>query len=99
MGNNVKSTSPSTGSRFLNAVETFIITCIFSIFSAIIEYAIVYSIITLRTDDTAEGQARVYQITEQPIGYDFKGRLWVLIRKPRILDVLSIIIFSSTFLL
>jgi len=97
--NNVKSTSPSTGSRYLNAVETFIITCIFSIFSAIIEYAIVYSIISLRTEDPAEGQARVYQITDPPIGYDLKGRLCVLIRRPRILDVISLICFSITFIL
>lgn len=105
--NQVKSTSPSEGSRKLNDVESYIVTCIFMIFSAIMEYAILLSIYTLRpttvesttTENTENGQARVYHFTEAPFGYDLKGRLYVLIRKPRILDVVSIITFSSSFIL
>ena len=62
----LRSTSPSTGSSQLNAVESYIIVCIFSIFGAIIEYAIILSINTLRPDpqDTVQTvlQPSEYQV-------------------------------------
>ena len=43
-----RANAPAAASSQLNAIESFIVTCIFSIFSAIIEYAVVLAIITLR---------------------------------------------------
>ena len=44
----IRASAPAAASSRLNAIDRFIVTCIFSIFSAIIEYAIVLSILTLR---------------------------------------------------
>merc|ERR1712156_198804 len=52
--NNVKASAPAAASSRLNAIDRFIVTCIFSIFSAIVEYAIVLSILTLRPSKERE---------------------------------------------
>ena len=44
----IRASAPAAASSRLNAIDRFIVTCIFSIFSAIVEYAIVLSILTLR---------------------------------------------------
>jgi len=53
--NNVKANAPSAASSQLNAIERFIVTCIFSIFSAIIQYAVILSISTLRSGVSLHG--------------------------------------------
>jgi hypothetical protein len=86
-----RSTSPSTGSQQLNAVESFIMTCIFMIFSAIFEYALILSIYTRKWDE------HNYSINyESPT---LKDRAYMVYKKPRLLDLISIILFSSTFVL
>ena len=59
--NNVRSSAPSSASSKLNAIDKFMMTCIFMIFSAIIEYAILLSINTLKAENpyTEEEQARI----------------------------------------
>merc|ERR1712025_770834 len=49
--NNVRSQAPSSASSRLNAIDQFIMSCIFMIFSALIEYAIILSIFTLKLDE------------------------------------------------
>lgn len=46
--NAAKANSPSSSSTSLNAIETFVVTCILSIFAAIIEYAVILAILCLR---------------------------------------------------
>ena len=43
-----RANSPSSSSTSLNAIETFVVTCILSIFAAIIEYAVILAILCLR---------------------------------------------------
>jgi len=92
--NNVKANSPAAASSQLNAIESFIVTCIFSIFSTIIEYAIVLTILTLRPD--------VYNMPNgghRDVKPRIRDRMFILIEHPRILDAASFIIFSSGFIL
>merc|ERR1712233_49003 len=56
--NNVRSSAPSSASSKLNAIDQFIMSCIFMIFSALAEYAIILSIYTLELDK------REYQINQ-----------------------------------
>jgi len=87
--NNVKSNSPSSGLTKLNAIDTFIMTCIFMIFSAILEYAMILSIYTLSLDQIE------YSInTERP---SWRDRICILLKYPRKLDQISIILFSLSF--
>ena len=89
--NNVRTNAPSSGSTKLNAIDGFIMTCIFMIFSAIIEYALVLSIFTLKLDEVE------YNInTTKP---NLRDRICMILKNPRKLDALSIIIFSSCFAL
>jgi len=89
--NNVRTNAPSSGSTKLNAIDGFIMTCIFMIFSAIIEYALVLSIFTLKLDEIE------YNInTTKP---NLRDRICMILKNPRKLDALSIIIFSSCFAL
>ena len=48
--NSVRSNAPSSGLSKLNAIDTFIMTCIFMVFSTILEYAIVLSILAFELD-------------------------------------------------
>jgi len=87
--NNVRSNAPSSGSTKLNAIDGFIMTCIFMIFSAIIEYALILSIFTLKLDEIE------YNInTVKP---NIRDRICMILKNPRKLDLLSIILFSSCF--
>ena len=89
--NNVRSSAPSAASSKLNAIDKFMMTCIFMIFGAIIEYAIVLSIYTLKLDQSD------YVINrDKPKLID---RLHMVYKNPRILDLISIITFSSSFAL
>lgn len=89
--NNVRSSAPSAASSKLNAIDKFMMTCIFMIFGAIIEYAIVLSIYTLKLD-----QSDYVIDREKPKLID---RLHMVYKNPRILDLISIITFSSSFAL
>lgn len=87
--NNVRSEAPSSGSTKLNAIDGFIMTCIFMIFSAIIEYALILSIFTLKLDEVE------YNInTTKP---NIRDRICMILKNPRRLDIYSIILFSSCF--
>jgi len=89
--NNVRSNAPSSGSTKLNAIDGFIMTCIFMIFSAIIEYALILSIYTLKLDE------REYNInTVKP---RFRDRVCMILNNPRRLDLISILTFSICFAL
>jgi len=89
--NNVRSNAPSSGSTKLNAIDGFIMTCIFMIFSAIIEYALILSIFTLKLDEVE------YNInTTKP---NIRDRICMILKNPRRLDIYSIILFSSCFAL
>ena len=89
--NNVRSSAPSSASSKLNAIDKFMMTCIFMIFSAIFEYALILSIYTLKWDE------HNYSINyESPT---LRERLYMVYKKPRLLDLISIILFSSTFVL
>jgi len=97
--NNVKASAPAAASSRLNAIDRFIVTCIFSIFSAIIEYAIVLSILTLRPNKESERNYNLSDGGNEDIKPKFWYKLLFIIENPRILDASSIIIFSSGFLL
>lgn len=89
--NNVRSQAPLSASSRLNAIDQFIMSCIFMIFSAIAEYAIILSIYTLELDK------RDYQINhEKPAISD---RVKMILKNPRKLDLMSIITFSISFFL
>jgi len=89
--NNVRSSAPSSASSKLNAIDKFMMTCIFMIFSAIFEYALILSIYTLKWDE------HNYSINyESPT---LRERVYMVYKKPRLLDLISIILFSSTFVL
>ena len=89
--NNVRSSAPSSASSKLNAIDKFMMTCIFMIFSAIFEYALILSIYTLKWDE------HNYSINyESPT---LRDRAYMVYKKPRLLDLISIILFSSTFVL
>jgi len=96
--NNVKSSAPAAASGRLNAIDRYIVTCIFSIFSAIIEYAIILSILTLRPE---KGMSSNYSLSAGGDDYapSFTDRLLFLVYHPRILDVFSISCFSSFFVM
>lgn len=96
--NNVKANAPAAASSSLNAIESFIVTCIFSIFSAIIEYAVVLSILTLRPEPNTTNTYNMPNGVHRDIKPRIKERLFILIENPRILDAASIIIFSSGFI-
>jgi len=89
--NNVRSSAPSSGSSELNAIDGFIMTCIFMIFSAIIEYALVLSIYTLELDKID------FIINENRP--NIRDRILKMIKNPRRLDLLSFIVFSCAFIL
>merc|ERR1711874_935312 len=97
--NNVKSSAPAAASSRLNAIDRFIVTCIFSIFSAIIEYAIVLSILTLRPSQERERHYSLSNGGNEDVKPAFWHKIFVIIENPRILDAISIIIFSSGFVL
>ena len=89
--NSVRANAPSSGLSKLNAIDTFIMTCIFMVFSTILEYAIVLSIITFELDKEE------YEInTERPA---IKDRICMILKNPRKLDYLSIAVFSISFAL
>jgi len=96
--NNVKSSAPAAASGRLNAIDRYIVTCIFSIFSAIIEYAVVLSILTLRPE---KGRSSSYSLSAGG-GDDYSpsltDRARFVVQHPRILDVFSISCFSSLFI-
>jgi len=94
--NDAKSGAPAAASSKLNAIDRYIVICIFSIFSAIIEYAIILSMLTLRPDKSLESH---YSLSAGE-GYTptIKDRLLFLVYHPRILDVISISCFSSFFI-
>merc|ERR1712223_365712 len=89
--NNVRSQAPSSASSRLNAIDQFIMSCIFMIFSALAEYAIILSIYTLELDK------REYQINQENPA--ISDRLKMILKNPRLLDLMSIIIFSTAFLI
>merc|ERR1712051_264745 len=89
--NNVRSQAPSSASSRLNAIDQFIMSCIFMIFSALAEYAIILSIYTLELDK------REYQINQENPA--IRDRLKMILKNPRLLDLMSIIIFSTAFFL
>jgi len=89
--NNVRSQAPSSASSRLNAIDQFIMSCIFMIFSALAEYAIILSIYTLELDK------REYQINQE--NPTIRDRLKMILKNPRLLDLMSIIIFSTAFFL
>jgi len=97
--NNVKASAPAAASSRLNAIDRFIVTCIFSIFSAIVEYAIVLSILTLRPSKERE---RTYSLSNGG-SEDIKPTVWdkiyFIIENPRTLDAVSIVTFSVSFIL
>jgi len=87
--NSVRSNAPSSGLSKLNAIDTFIMTCIFMVFSTIVEYAIVLSIITFELDKVE------YEInTERPA---IRDRICMILKNPRKLDYLSVAVFSACF--
>jgi len=87
--NNVRASAPSSASSKLNAIDRFMMTCIFMIFSSIIEYALILSIYTLKLNE------KEYDINrESPSVMD---RIHMVYKNPRILDLISIIVFSSCF--
>jgi len=89
--NSVRANAPSSGLSKLNAIDTFIMTCIFMVFSTILEYAIVLSIITFELDKEE------YEINyERPA---IKDRICMILKNPRKLDYLSIAVFSISFAL
>jgi len=100
--NNVKSSAPSASSSKLNAIERFVVTCIFSIFSAILEYAVVLSILTLRPKSAANSD-RLYNVFDNASSFadkpSLKDRFLFFLENPRILDLLSVFCFSSGFLI
>ena len=87
--NNVRSNAPSSGSKKLNAIDGFIITCIFMIFSTIIEYALILSIYTLKLDE------KNYNINSTKP--NFRDKICMILNNPRRLDLISIVTFSSCF--
>jgi len=97
--NNVKASAPAAASSRLNAIDRFIVTCIFSIFSAIIEYAVVLSILTLRPSKDSERHYSLSNGGNEDIKPAFWHKIFIIIENPRILDAISIITFSSGFIL
>eukprot|EP00091_Calanus_sinicus_P007273 TRINITY_DN18249_c0_g1_i1.p1 TRINITY_DN18249_c0_g1~~TRINITY_DN18249_c0_g1_i1.p1 ORF type:complete len:118 (-),score=1.31 TRINITY_DN18249_c0_g1_i1:125-478(-) len=95
----VKASAPAAASSRLNAIDRFIVTCIFSIFSTIIEYAIVLSILTLRPGKESERHYSLSNGGNEDIKPTFWNKIFVIIENPRILDAISIITFSSGFIL
>ena len=95
-----RSSSPSTGSSRLNAVESYIVTCILSIFGAIVEYAIVLTIRTVRPDNQVQVMdvQTVLQSTASLDETKEQGRWSLLARNPRMLDLVSIVVFSTAFI-
>merc|ERR1712212_981941 len=89
--NNARSSAPSSASSKLNAIDKFMMTCIFMIFSAIFEYALILSIYTLKWDE------HNYSINYE--SSTLRDRAYMVYKKPRLLDLISIIFFSSTFVL
>jgi len=89
--NSVRANAPSSGLSKLNAIDTYLMTCIFMVFSAILEYAVILSIITLELDKID------YNINhERP---NLRDKICMILNSPRRLDKLSIIIFSLSFAL
>jgi len=97
--NAVKVNAPSSSSSSLNAIESFIVTCIFSIFSAIIEYAVILAILTLRTEPKAETSYSLASVNNENVEPSVWKRMNVLINQPRIFDGASIVIFPVGFFL
>jgi len=89
--NNVRASAPSAASSKLNSIDKFMMSCIFWIFSAIVEYAMILSIYTLGLDQNS------YQINRAHPG--LCGRLHMVFNNPRLLDLISILTFSSLFFL
>ena len=103
--NNVRSGAPSSGTSKLNAIDKFMMTCVFMIFSAIFEYALILSIYTLKLDERnysintsrpslCDRIHMVYRCEQPPLLTSL-----CCFRNPRILDLISIILFSTTFTL
>jgi len=89
--NNVRSSAPSSASSRLNAIDKFMMTCIFMIFSAIAEYAMILSIYTLGLNEND------YVINRERPG--ISDRIHMVYKNPRLLDLISIIMFSICFFL
>jgi len=89
--NSVRANAPSSGLSKLNAIDAYLMTCIFMVFSAIVEYALILSIIALELDKIE------YNINqERP---NLRDKICMILKNPRRLDKLSIIIFSMSFAL
>ncbi|XP_023322969.1 gamma-aminobutyric acid receptor subunit gamma-2 [Eurytemora carolleeae] len=98
--NNVRSNAPSSASSRLNAIDKFIMTCIFSIFSAIIEYAIVLSILWLRPEKPPGETVYRFENTNgenAEVKPSLKARMAWVLEHPRVFDAFSIIIFPTFF--
>ncbi|XP_023323016.1 acetylcholine-gated ion channel acc-4 isoform X2 [Eurytemora carolleeae] len=96
--NNVRSNAPSAASSRLNAIDKFIITCIFSIFSTIIEYAIILSILCLRPEKKPGETLYTFENGDNgQFKPSIKARLSWVLENPRIFDAFSIIIFPTFF--
>merc|ERR1711994_374157 len=89
--NSVRANAPSSGLSKLNAIDAYLMTCIFMVFSAIVEYALILAILTLKLDK------KDYNInTERP---NLRDKICMILNNPRRLDKLSIMIFSLSFAL
>jgi len=89
--NSVRANAPSSGLSKLNAIDAYLMTCIFMVFSAIVEYAFILAILTLKLDKND------YNInTERP---NLRDKICLILNNPRRLDKLSIIVFSLCFAL
>ena len=89
--NSVRQNAPSSGLSKLNAIDTYIMTCIFMVFSTIVEYAIVLTIYTFEIDKID------FQVaTENP---RLRDKICMYLNNPRKLDFLSVAVFSCSFAL
>jgi len=96
--NNVRTNAPSAASTRLNAIDKYIITCIFSIFSAIIEYALILSMLTLRGDPKpGETMYSINTETNEVCKDTVKAKFVRILEHPRIFDAFSIVIFPTFF--
>jgi len=102
--NSVKENAPSSSSNSLNSIESYSIFCIFCIFSAIIEYAIILTILALRTqpkhlDSLNKMMFNQEKETKENIEIKPKkwGKLVFVVEKPRCLDTASILILPIIF--
>merc|ERR1719273_2723680 len=83
--------SPEDGALERTLLKTLTRTCIFMVFSTILEYAIVLSILAFELDKEE------YEInTERPA---LRDRICMILQNPRKLDKLAVAVFSISFAL